>query len=192
MNDQPKSHSWWQTFPGILTALAGVLTALGGLLLTLQKVGCLSQSGPPAAPATTISHGSESSTTPSPWILSPSVTTSVLRTSTPTPVGIVEDEEEFARFIRGTWKDEIKDSLVYTATVKGSVVTIQELSGGHAMGRYEGTLSDRTLDLVYITKAGVAVPGRFSLTLSVDATRLDGDYIGKNGTSYPLAWIRGR
>lgn len=33
--------SWWQTFPGILTALTGLITAVAGLLVALHQVGLL-------------------------------------------------------------------------------------------------------------------------------------------------------
>ena len=46
--------SWWQTIPGILTALAAAITAVGGLLVTLDKVGLIggrSGSAPPGLTA---------------------------------------------------------------------------------------------------------------------------------------------
>jgi hypothetical protein len=39
MTDRAKSHSWWQTLPGVLTAIAGVITAVAGLLAALYQVG---------------------------------------------------------------------------------------------------------------------------------------------------------
>ena len=39
MNEQPQSKGWWQTLPGILTAMAGVITAVTGLIVALQQVG---------------------------------------------------------------------------------------------------------------------------------------------------------
>mgnify|MGYP007080234013 CR=1 FL=1 len=41
-NEEKKSSVtiWWQTFPGILTAIAALITATGGLMLTLNQVGC--------------------------------------------------------------------------------------------------------------------------------------------------------
>lgn len=42
MDDGEKSKgSWWQTAPGILTAIAGTITAVAGLLVTLQQIGLL-------------------------------------------------------------------------------------------------------------------------------------------------------
>lgn len=40
-NKQPRSSGWWQTIPGILTALAGVITAIAGLIVALHKTGLL-------------------------------------------------------------------------------------------------------------------------------------------------------
>ena len=34
-----EKESWWQTLPGIVTAIAGAITAVGGLLLTLNQIG---------------------------------------------------------------------------------------------------------------------------------------------------------
>ena len=34
-----ETESWWQTLPGIVTAIAGAITAVGGLLLTLNQIG---------------------------------------------------------------------------------------------------------------------------------------------------------
>jgi hypothetical protein len=39
--EKPHAIGWWQTFPGIVTALAGLLTALAGLILALHQVGLL-------------------------------------------------------------------------------------------------------------------------------------------------------
>ena len=42
MDESKKSHgSWWQTFPGILTALTGLITAVAGLLVALHQIGLL-------------------------------------------------------------------------------------------------------------------------------------------------------
>lgn len=39
--DGSKGQSWWQTFPGMLTAVAAVITALTGLLVALHQAGFL-------------------------------------------------------------------------------------------------------------------------------------------------------
>ncbi len=42
MNESEKSRvSWWQTVPGILTAIAGLISAVAGLLVALHQVGLL-------------------------------------------------------------------------------------------------------------------------------------------------------
>jgi hypothetical protein len=46
MADEPKPQSWWQTLPGILTAVAAVLTAVTGLIVALRG-------GTPSAPGGT-------------------------------------------------------------------------------------------------------------------------------------------
>lgn len=42
---------WWQTLPGMLTAVAGVMTALAGLILALSQIGLLDLHRGPAAAA---------------------------------------------------------------------------------------------------------------------------------------------
>ncbi len=39
MDEQPKSQNWWQTLPGILTALAGIITAGTGFIVALSQSG---------------------------------------------------------------------------------------------------------------------------------------------------------
>jgi hypothetical protein len=39
MGEEPKSQTWWQTIPGILTATAAIITAVTGLLIALYQVG---------------------------------------------------------------------------------------------------------------------------------------------------------
>ncbi len=61
-DETPRAQSWWQTAPGVLTAVAGVLTALAGLLVAMHQVGLLGGGKPASAqaPATI----SESAPTP--------------------------------------------------------------------------------------------------------------------------------
>ena len=40
-----KSQSWWQTAPGLLTAVGGTITALAGLVATLHSAGCFNRGG---------------------------------------------------------------------------------------------------------------------------------------------------
>jgi hypothetical protein len=64
--------SWWQTLPGVVTAIAGLLTALGGLLLALNQVGLLNRGHGPAAPVTSVAgEASVASPTPSPPAAAP-------------------------------------------------------------------------------------------------------------------------
>ena len=41
MTDNGQSRSWWQTAPGIITAIAGLVTAAGGLLTILLQAGLI-------------------------------------------------------------------------------------------------------------------------------------------------------
>lgn len=49
--EPPKSQSWWQTLPGILTAVAGIMTASTGLILALNQVGVFSRESTSASPS---------------------------------------------------------------------------------------------------------------------------------------------
>jgi hypothetical protein len=40
--EPPKPQSWWQTLPGILTAVAGIITAATGLIVALNQAGFFS------------------------------------------------------------------------------------------------------------------------------------------------------
>lgn len=42
LESEPKG--WWQTLPGLLTAVAGIVTALTGLLLAVHQMGCFDRS----------------------------------------------------------------------------------------------------------------------------------------------------
>lgn len=55
MSESPKPASWWQTLPGILTALAAIITALSGFVALLFQHGVLgAKSGPKAEAAAQI------------------------------------------------------------------------------------------------------------------------------------------
>src|SRR5262245_32808117 len=56
--EPPKPQSWWQTLPGVLTAVATIITAATGLIVALNQAGVLSgkektDSRSPPAPYTT-------------------------------------------------------------------------------------------------------------------------------------------
>jgi hypothetical protein len=49
MTDPQKSSSWWQTVPGVLTALAALITALSGLAALLFQYGVLGSKNEPSS-----------------------------------------------------------------------------------------------------------------------------------------------
>lgn len=51
-----KSQGWWQSLPGVLTAVAGILTAVAGLLVALHQVGLLERDQAPMSPPSPISN----------------------------------------------------------------------------------------------------------------------------------------
>jgi hypothetical protein len=61
MDEPQHTTSWWQTLPGVLTALAGVITAVSGLVALLYQNGVLGHKGD-AATATQASAGASIST----------------------------------------------------------------------------------------------------------------------------------
>lgn len=48
-DERPSSASWWQTLPGMLTAVAGVITAVAGLVIALNQAGVLGGGGESAS-----------------------------------------------------------------------------------------------------------------------------------------------
>ena len=50
MPTESNSTSWWQTLPGVLTAIAGLITAVAGLLAVLVQTGVLHRRGDPPSP----------------------------------------------------------------------------------------------------------------------------------------------
>lgn len=54
--EPPKSQSWWQTLPGILTALAAIMTASTGLIVALNNLGVFSRDSksPTSTPTPTV------------------------------------------------------------------------------------------------------------------------------------------
>lgn len=48
MPEVPKVPRWWQTIPGVLTAVAGIITAFTGLLVTLNQAGVFKGQEKPA------------------------------------------------------------------------------------------------------------------------------------------------
>lgn len=50
MTEPQKSSSWWQTVPGVLTALAALITALSGLVALLFQYGVLGSKNEPSPP----------------------------------------------------------------------------------------------------------------------------------------------
>jgi hypothetical protein len=50
MAQEPKTHGWWQTVPGILTTIGGIITGLATVIVALQGVfqkGCRNENGIP-------------------------------------------------------------------------------------------------------------------------------------------------
>lgn len=84
MNEpQPTPGSWWQTLPGVLTALAGVITAISGLVALFYPHGSDAGRQGEATAATTPSPPPSPTSSPSP---SPAPTPSTQQTGTATQV----------------------------------------------------------------------------------------------------------
>ncbi|MDN0075077.1 hypothetical protein QU481_09240 [Crenobacter sp. SG2303] len=66
MTEEPKNKGFWQTLPGILTAVAGVVTAVTGLLVALQQAGLFERRTQP------IGATSHAASIPSPEFAKPS------------------------------------------------------------------------------------------------------------------------
>jgi hypothetical protein len=58
MSGEPsKSQPWWQTLPGILTAVAAIITATTGLIVALNQAGGFSNKSNPPSPTPTKTVG---------------------------------------------------------------------------------------------------------------------------------------
>ncbi len=51
MDMEKSKSSWWQTLPGVMTAVAAVITAVAGLLVTLNQIGVFGTTVAPVPPA---------------------------------------------------------------------------------------------------------------------------------------------
>jgi hypothetical protein len=51
---ESKSSNWWQTMPGVLTALAGIITAMAGLIAALHQAGLFAILAKPSASPVTV------------------------------------------------------------------------------------------------------------------------------------------
>jgi hypothetical protein len=52
MSNEPRPTPWWQTLPGLLTAIAAIMTAATGLVVALNQTGLLKRAARPAASET--------------------------------------------------------------------------------------------------------------------------------------------
>lgn len=62
--EPPKSQSWWQTLPGILTAVAALITASTGLIVALNNVGVFSRDSESVSPTPTPTIALSAASTP--------------------------------------------------------------------------------------------------------------------------------
>ena len=79
MDEDPRSKSWWQTLPGILTAVAGAITAVTALVTALHQAGWLGRT-----PAPTATPPSSAGMPPAP-INATSSSTAAVAASAPAP-----------------------------------------------------------------------------------------------------------
>ena len=62
---QSESKSWWQTLPGLLTAIAGIITAVTGLLVAVHQAGWFNHAPAPFASVQTTNPTSGNAAQPS-------------------------------------------------------------------------------------------------------------------------------
>lgn len=97
MPDEPsKSHSWWQTLPGILTAVAAILTASTGLIVALNNIGVFSRESKPISPSPAPTVVMSASTPANP------TTNPVLDVPGPTEVDALEQKLKAANIMLST------------------------------------------------------------------------------------------
>lgn len=148
MADDTKRSGFWQTVPGIMTALAAIITAVAGLLIALYQAGLLSGSKSP--PGNANSPNAAALATPA--------------QSSQTP------EVERAKLdISGTWHDNY--GSVFYFRQDGERV---EFNGnlGDLTFQGSGTLIGRNLMTTFSRNDGSS--GRAWGTLSADGKRIEG------------------
>jgi len=62
--ESPKPQSWWQTLPGVLTAVATIFTAATGLIVALNQAGCFPPKPNPNPPGPTQTTAVSTDTSP--------------------------------------------------------------------------------------------------------------------------------
>jgi hypothetical protein len=65
MAEEVKSTSWWQTLPGVLTAIAAAITAVSGLIAALYQAGLVGKKDAPPPSRTAAPAGQEVGSTAS-------------------------------------------------------------------------------------------------------------------------------
>ena len=63
-DSQSDSKSWWQTLPGLFTAIAAIITALTGLLVAVHQAGWFNHTSTPSASIQTTNQTSENTAQP--------------------------------------------------------------------------------------------------------------------------------
>lgn len=136
MSDNTKSSGFWQTVPGILTALAAIITAIAGLLIALYQAGLLS---PKLPTPNANSPNAAALATPAPAQSNPSRE-------------VVKDRVD----ISGTWRDDY--GAVYHFRHDGDLV---EFNGNFGDLTYQGsgTLIGRKLTIKFVRNDGSSGDG---------------------------------
>jgi hypothetical protein len=152
MADDTKTTGFWQTVPGILTALAAIITAVAGLLIALYQAGLLSS--PKSPPPNANSPNAAALVAPT------------LAQSNPSP-GVEKDQLD----ISGTWHDQ--EGAVYVFRQDGQHV---EFSGNFGNLTYQGngTLIGRKLTATFSRNDGSY--GDSWGTVSADGNVMNGGF----------------
>ena len=131
MPEEPKQQSWWQTLPGIITAIGAVLTAVTGLIVALRHD---DQSKATPAPVTTIA-----SVTPQPPPV-PNIS-SVWRDNWGTVYKLTQDGNEFRFTAEGASCKGGYFQSSGSGRITGNSVQSTYQSDIPSRGRCSGTLS---------------------------------------------------
>jgi uncharacterized membrane protein YgcG len=124
MVEEPKSHNWWQTMPGCMTAIAAMITAITGLLIGLHQIGYFKLENKPD---------------PETRFVAPTPAENV-QTPLPLPKGFVSD---YARVIdEGTkWRlESMLTDLQEKSNIEFAVVTV-ETTGNRKISDYAAAVA---------------------------------------------------
>ena len=193
MDQEVNSKSWWQTVPGIVTAITGMITAVTGLLVALYQIGAFNEdlSPPPRGSITderALQQLGAEELKSKQKELERKLAELQEKIRTSPPENPPMEGPQIWYSIAGNWHGVEGSS--YVVYQSGNTVTMEEVNplfGITAVG--QGTISGQDVDVSYVT--GLGTVGRARLQVSGDGRQLTGEYTDlTTGVRMPLVLYR--